>query len=104
MVHPPSRKRRIRMPIGQVLTWAAKMARSEVRSRATLEQSCDEDIAVIGDESQLGQVFLNLVLNAAQAIQPGAASENSIRLSARREGDRVRVEVPTPARASPSRT
>lgn len=80
------------VPIRRVLTWVAKMTQSEVRSRAMLLQEAD-DVAVRGVESQLGQVFLNLVLNAAHAIKPGAAAENSIRISARKVGDQVRVEV-----------
>ncbi|HLM48731.1 MAG TPA: ATP-binding protein, partial [Myxococcaceae bacterium] len=42
------------------------------------------------------QVFLNLLLNAAQAIAPGQAREQEIRLSAREDAedpDRVVVEV-----------
>jgi CheY-like chemotaxis protein len=49
---------------------------------------------VHASEARLGQVFLNLIVNAAQAIPEGQADQNEIRLVTRRgEGDHVVVEV-----------
>jgi signal transduction histidine kinase len=48
---------------------------------------------VYGDALDLCQVFVNLMANAAQAIEPGAPASNEVRVRARRDGDRVRVEV-----------
>ena len=46
------------------------------------------------DEARLGQVLLNLIVNAAQAIPEGAADRNEIRVSARDDGeDQVLIEV-----------
>jgi CheY-like chemotaxis protein len=42
---------------------------------------------VQGNDARLGQVFLNLIVNAAQAIREGAAAQNEIRISTRRAGD-----------------
>jgi CheY-like chemotaxis protein len=48
---------------------------------------------VLGSEARLGQVFLNLLLNAAQAIGDGDTARNTITLRTRVEGGRVVVEV-----------
>ena len=48
---------------------------------------------VRGDEARLGQVFVNILLNAAQAIEPGSASENEIIVNATVRDGRVVVEV-----------
>ncbi len=93
MVRPDDRASTRAVPLARVLDWATKMAASEIRSRATLERSYDPTATALGNESELGQVFLNLVLNAAQAIQPGAAAKNRIRLTTKRVGDLVRAEV-----------
>jgi signal transduction histidine kinase len=48
----------------------------------------------MGSASRLGQVFLNLIINAAQAIPEGHVEENEIRIAARAETpDRVLVEI-----------
>jgi CheY-like chemotaxis protein len=49
---------------------------------------------VLGDEGRLGQVFLNLLLNAAQSIPEGAAESNEIRVTTRPDPDGgARIEV-----------
>jgi len=49
--------------------------------------------AVDANEARLGQVFLNLVVNAAQALPAGQAERNEIRVTTRLEGERVVIEV-----------
>jgi CheY-like chemotaxis protein len=50
--------------------------------------------AVRASEGRLGQVFLNLLVNAAQAIPEGQVERNEIRVSARPiPGERVVIEV-----------
>ena len=41
---------------------------------------------VLGNESRLGQVFLNLLVNAAQAIPEGQADRNEIKVATRMDG------------------
>ena len=48
---------------------------------------------VRANEARLGQVFLNLLVNAAQAIPEGDATRHCVTLVTRREGARVVVEV-----------
>lgn len=57
------------------------LAWNEVRHRARLVKEYPPTrVTVEGNESQLSQVFLNLLVNAAQAIGDGAAEQNEIRL------------------------
>jgi signal transduction histidine kinase len=50
-----------------VLDSSVRMAKSEIRARAVLRQDYGSLPRVIGAEVRLGQVFLNLLINAAQA-------------------------------------
>ncbi len=72
---------------------AVRLARSYVASRAMLECRYPALPPVVGQEGKLGQVFLNLIMNAAQSISPGCAERNRISISARSDGAQVIVEV-----------
>jgi signal transduction histidine kinase len=79
--------------IHSMLESAIRMASNEIRHRARLTRDYTEVAAVNGNESRLGQVFLNLIVNAAQAIPEGNAANNEIRIVTRMEGlDRVAIE------------
>jgi two-component system NtrC family sensor kinase len=83
-----------RADLKSVVSAAVKIAAHEVRRRARLVEELDELPLVAGSASRLGQVFLNLIINAAQAIPEGHVEENEIRIAARPEvGDRVVVEI-----------
>ncbi len=77
----------------QVIDSAAKMGANEVRPRARLIKEYGEIPLVDGNESRLGQVFLNLFINAAHAVGEGRPTENRIIVSTRVEGERVIAEV-----------
>ncbi len=79
--------------IESVLDAATGMAKNQIKHRARLVTDYAEVPAVIGNEGRLGQVFLNLLVNAAHAIPLGAADQNEIRVSTGEAGDRVVVEV-----------
>lgn len=76
-----------------VLESALRMTANELRHRAKLVKEFLPIPPVDGDESRFGQVFLNLLVNAAQAIPEGKADSNEVRVRTRQEGDRVVVEV-----------
>ncbi len=76
-----------------VLESSIRMAANEIRHRARLVRDLAEVPAVFGDESRLGQVFLNLLINAAQAISEGHADQHEVRVATRRHDDQVIVEV-----------
>ena len=47
----------------------------------------------LASEGRLTQVFVNLLVNAAQAIPDGEANDNEIRITTREESGRVVVEI-----------
>jgi PAS domain S-box-containing protein len=62
---------------------AAKLAEHEIRHRARLVLRLDPVPPILASEFQLGQVVLNLLVNAAHAIPEGAAAANEIRVVSR---------------------
>jgi signal transduction histidine kinase/CheY-like chemotaxis protein len=82
-----------RVDVHQVLELAARMAQGELRPRARLVRDYGELPAVLASEARLGQVFLNLLVNAAHAIPEGAADQHEVRLVTRRLDGAVVVEV-----------
>ena len=88
--------------VRKVLAFAEKMAGKEMRQRARVVRELQQVPMVKANESRLGQVFLNILLNAAQAIPDGAAAENEIRIRTRTDGlGRAVVEVSDTGRGIP---
>jgi PAS domain S-box-containing protein len=80
--------------VGRVLETAVSMAGNELKHRARVVKQIEPTPLVAGNSVRLGQVFLNLIVNAAQSIPEGRADENEVRirlLNADRGG--VLVEV-----------
>ncbi len=78
----------------RVLDSSLRMAQNHVQHRARLVKDYGDVPAVQGSEARLAQVFLNLIINAAQAIPEGRSDAHEIRVVTRREvGDTVRVEI-----------
>jgi PAS domain S-box-containing protein len=74
-----------------ILEAAARMASSEVRQYGTLEVDVPPELPLVrGDDTQLEQVFLNLLLNAAHSLE---AKGGRVKLSARPAGSMVEVVV-----------
>jgi PAS domain S-box-containing protein len=77
-----------------VLESCLSMAHNEIRHRAVLVKELARVPPVVGNAPRLSQVFLNLLVNAAQSIPEGAAARNRVRVATRRARDgRVVVEV-----------
>jgi ligand-binding sensor domain-containing protein/signal transduction histidine kinase/CheY-like chemotaxis protein len=66
-----------------VLDSAVKIAMAELRPRAKLVRDYGDVPRVEGNEARLAQVFLNLLINAAQALPEGRAEANEVRLVTR---------------------
>ncbi|MDY7231405.1 ATP-binding response regulator [Hyalangium rubrum] len=81
------------LEVHRVLESALRMAGNEIRHRARLVRDYTEPLTAQASEGPLGQVFLNLLVNAAQAIPEGAVEGNEIRLVTRRAAGEVRIEV-----------
>jgi len=64
----------------EVLGRVLRIANNEIRHRATLVLDLADVPLVDANDGQLGQVFLNLLVNAAQAIPEGDAEGNEIRV------------------------
>lgn len=73
--------------LARVLHSTLRMAWNEIRHRARLVKSFERAGYVQATESRLGQVFLNLVINAAQAIEEGHSDDHEIRVSASTAAD-----------------
>jgi signal transduction histidine kinase len=77
-----------------VLDFSIKMASAEIRKRAQLSTRFDEVPAVWAISGRLEQVFVNLLVNAAQATAPDAPpAANRITVTARGADDMVVVEI-----------
>jgi signal transduction histidine kinase len=70
-----------------VIDSSVRMARNEIRDRATLLKHYGAAPLVSANESRLGQVLLNLIVNAAQAMPEGRETENVIRVVTRTTED-----------------
>src|SRR6266511_3312883 len=82
------------LDLRRVLQSALGLAQNEIRHRARLEVEVGDIPHVTGSEHRLGQVFLNLLINAAQAVPDGRAAENLVRaVTATAPDGRALVEI-----------
>ena len=78
------------------------MAEHELRPRTKLVKDYQDPVTVFGAETRLGQVFLNLLVNAGQAIPEGDAEANEVRLVVRAAGENAVVEISDTGRGIPA--
>ena len=90
--HPDDAKREA-VDVHKVLESAIRMARNELRPRATIVRRFGDVPKVLANEARLGQVFLNLLVNAAHAIPEGRREVQTITLVTGRHDDMVVVDV-----------
>ncbi|GMV17792.1 MAG: PAS domain S-box protein [Polyangiaceae bacterium] len=79
--------------LGDVFAFVERITASEHRHRATLTIDAGDTPPVLGEQGRLEQVFLNLVLNALQAMPNGDPSKNHVKVLARLVDGRVVVDV-----------
>jgi CheY-like chemotaxis protein len=72
---------------------AIQIASNEIKYRATIVRDVGSTAPVMASEGKLSQVFLNLFINAAQAIEEGSPERNTIRVRTWQEGATVVAEV-----------
>ncbi|MEI9938168.1 MAG: PAS domain-containing protein [Pseudomonadota bacterium] len=73
-------ERREVIALRPVLELSVNMAFNEIRHRARLVKDYGETPFVEADDARLGQVFINLLVNAAQAIPEGDSDANEVRI------------------------
>ena len=86
-------KESVRFELAPVLVSSIQMAYNEIRHRAQLVRDFRSVTMIAGSPSRLGQVFLNLLINAAHAIPEGCADKHTITVRAASEGKEVRIDV-----------
>ena len=98
----PENESRAPLQLAQLLDATLPMVANEIRHRARLVKDYGPVPDVVANEARLGQVFLNLLLNAVQALPEEHAESNEIHLplrcagarSGRRRGARQRRRDP----------
>jgi signal transduction histidine kinase len=79
--------------VESVLEQAISMAWNELRHRALLVRSFERTPPVLANETRLGQVFLNVLINAAQAIPEGGATQHRILVATRVAEGQVEIRI-----------
>ena len=85
--------RRGPVDLNHVVESALSMTANEIKYRAQLVTDLQDVPELEGNEGRLCQVFLNLLVNATQAIKEGSVEENEIRVRTWVEGREVCAEV-----------
>ncbi len=77
-----------------VVDVSLRIVSTQLKHRCIVDKSLGHVQPVWANESRLGQVFVNLLMNAADAMPPGRPlKENFVRVTVRMHEGRVRVEV-----------
>jgi C4-dicarboxylate-specific signal transduction histidine kinase len=79
--------------VNRALELALSVAGGHIRHRTELLRQLGPVPKVLGNEGRLSQVFLNLIVNAAQAMPPERLDGNRVQIRSWAEGDEVWVEV-----------
>ncbi|HYO68639.1 MAG TPA: response regulator, partial [Archangium sp.] len=79
--------------VNRVLESAISMASNEIKHRARLVRDFTDQLVAEAHEGRLGQVMVNLLVNAAQAIPEGNVEINEIRVLTRTHAEGLAIEV-----------
>lgn len=83
----PAEREKTSVILKHVAEVARGYAEVDTKNRADVSIEIDGSYLVNGNENELVQLFLNLILNAAHAITPGAMANNSIKISGEKVSD-----------------
>jgi signal transduction histidine kinase len=89
---PPEPTREL-FSLNELLDESLAMARNHLEHRATVVKNYGDLPALRGDRSALGQVFLNLLLNAAQALPEGRAGHNRVTVTTSQLEGELTVDI-----------
>ncbi len=84
---------KVRVNLNEVIESAINMASNEIKYRAQLNRDFGNIPPVLASEGRLSQVFLNLLVNAAQAIDEGDVHGNSVSVRTWSDQGEVFAEV-----------
>ena len=79
--------------LNEVVSSSLNIMKSQVRQNAVIETKFGKIPAIAADKAALGQVFVNLLANAAQAIDPKGTGENKISILTTYSNNVVHVDV-----------
>lgn len=80
--------------IHDILNTAISMASFEFKYRARLEKHYESNLPTVwASSSKLNQVFLNLIINAAQALPDADLTKNIISVSAETAGKYIKIDI-----------
>jgi C4-dicarboxylate-specific signal transduction histidine kinase len=79
--------------VRRAVEWSVRATSHELRDRARVEVKVGNVPPARADESRLGQVLVNLLVNAAHAIAPGNAGANHVLIECGMEDGRIAIKV-----------
>jgi PAS domain S-box-containing protein len=79
--------------INRTVESALSLTRGQILERAQIERDLHDVPPVMMDDGRLGQVLVNLLVNAAQAIPKSYAAEHVVSVATRSDGATVEIEV-----------
>ena len=89
----PDETTRVTLDLTEAIRAALRMCKVDLYGRAKVITRLGADTKLVGSVGRLTQVFINLLVNAAQAAQAESGVEGKILVLTRRDGDRVIAEV-----------
>ncbi len=89
---PPTDEKQV-IPLGRALDGALMMASHAISHKAQVVREYREAPAVFASPSRLERLFLNLVINAAQALEHAERTDRRIVVSVFAAGERAAVEI-----------
>ncbi|MBA3542701.1 MAG: response regulator [Deltaproteobacteria bacterium] len=79
--------------VRHAVEWAVRITDSQVRQHGRLVRDLEPVPNVIGAEIRIGQVFVNLIVNAVHALRGGSRETNEIRIATRYQDEQVVITV-----------
>jgi signal transduction histidine kinase/ActR/RegA family two-component response regulator len=80
--------------VADVIAAALRMANNWLRHKAQVVSEIAAPLpAAVGTNTKLGQVIVNLLMNAAEALPEGASADHTIRVSAEADDENVLIKI-----------
>lgn len=94
-----------KIDIEETLESAINMAHSEYKNRGTIEREYAKNLPLLNlNGGKLHQVFLNVIVNAAQSIEEGHPEKNKICITTLQQDQKVLIKIGDTGKGIPSET